>query len=87
MTTEKLNRKPKKSWKWKHIIKPIWDEKDLNTGNGLKPSVPTIILPCGPIIIVERVDILMPSKAAGDTGVRIELVSVYGCSAKTELDR
>ena len=28
-----------KSWKWKHILKPIWDEKDLYTGNGLIPSV------------------------------------------------
>ena len=29
--------KPKanKIWKWKHILKPIWDEKDLYTGNGL----------------------------------------------------
>ena len=38
--------KPKanKSWKWKHILKPIWDEKDLYTGNSLTLSVPTIIL-------------------------------------------
>ena len=38
--------KPKanKSWKWKHILKPIWDEKDLNiyTGNGITPSVPPL---------------------------------------------
>ena len=35
--------KPKanKSWKWKHILKPIWNEKDLYTGNGLTPSVST----------------------------------------------
>ena len=41
--------KPKanKSWKWKHILKPIWDEKDLYTGSGLKPSGSTIILPSG----------------------------------------
>ena len=64
------------SWKSKYIIKPIWDEKDLYTGNGLTPSVPTIILPCDPIALVERLDILMASKAAGNTGVRIELVSV-----------
>ena len=39
--------KPKanKSQKGKHILKPIWDDKDLYTGNGLTPSVPTIILP------------------------------------------
>ena len=37
--------KPKanKSWKWKRILKPIWDDKDLYTGNGLTTSVPAII--------------------------------------------
>ena len=49
--------KPKanKNWKWKHIIKPIWDEKDLYTGNGLTPSDPTIILTCGPISLVRKI--------------------------------
>ena len=70
--------KPKanKCWKWKHILKPIWDEKDLYTGNGLTSSILTIILPCNPIALVERLDILTASKAAGNTGVRNELVSV-----------
>ena len=62
--------KPKanKSWKWKHILKPIWNERDLYTGNGLIPSVPIITLLCDPIALVERLDILMASKAAGNTG-------------------
>ena len=70
--------KPKanKSWKRKHILKSIWDEKDLYTGNGITPSVPIIILPCDSIALVERLDILMACKAAGNTGVRNELVSV-----------
>ena len=70
--------KPKanKSWKWKHIFKSIWDAKNLHTGNGLIPSVPVITLPCDPIALVERLDILMASKAAGNTGVRNELVSI-----------
>ena len=67
--------KANESWKWKQILKPIWDEKDLYTGNDLTPSVRTI-LPCDPILLVERLDILMASKAAGNTGVRNELVSV-----------
>ena len=71
-TKPKANR----SWKRKHIFKPIWDEKDLYTGNGITPSVPTIILPCDPIALVERLDILMANKVAGNTGVRNELVSV-----------
>ena len=70
--------KPKanKSWKWKYILKQIWDEKDVYTGNGITPSINTIILPCDPIAHVERLDILMASKAAGNTGSRNELVSV-----------
>ena len=69
--------KPKvnKSWKWRHILKPIWDEKDLYTGKGLTAALPTIILPSDPIALVQRQDILMASKAAGNTGVRNELVS------------
>ena len=70
--------KPKanKSWKLKHILKPIRDEKDLNTENSITPSVPAINLPCDHIALVERLGILMASKAAGKTGVRNELVSV-----------
>ena len=70
--------KPKanKSLKWKHILKPIWNEKDLYTGSRLTPSIPTIILPWDTIALVERLDILMARKAAGNTGVRNELVSV-----------
>ena len=65
-----------KSWKWKHILKPIWEENDLYEGNGLTPSVPIIILPCDNIALVERLDILMASTAAENTGVRNELLSV-----------
>ena len=45
--------KPKanESWKWKHILKPIWYEKDPYTVNSLTPSIPTIILPCDPIAL------------------------------------
>ena len=66
---DECETKPKanKSWKWKHILKPARDERNLYTGNGITPSVPTIILPCDPIAIVERLDILMASKAAGNT--------------------
>ena len=77
-SNDESETKPKanQSWKWKHILKPIWDEKDIYTGNGITPSVPTIILPCDPIALVEILDILIARKAAGNTGVRNELVSV-----------
>ena len=65
-TKSKANR----SRKWKHILKPIWDEKDLNTGNGITSSLPTIILPCYHTALVVRLDILMESKAAANTGVK-----------------
>ena len=70
--------KPKanKSWKKRHILKPIWDENDLYTGISLKPSVSTIILPSDPVAHAERLYILMASKAAGNTGVRNEFVSL-----------
>ena len=76
--SDECETKPKanKSWKWKHILKPIWGKKDMHTGNGITPSVLIIILPCDRIALVERLDILMASKAAGNTGVRHELVSV-----------
>ena len=50
--------------------------KDLYTGNDLTLSVPVIILPCDPIALVERFDILMASKAVGNTGVGNDLVSI-----------
>ena len=48
-------------------IKTNLDENDLYTGNGLTPSVPSIILTLDPLALV---DILMASKPAGNTGVR-----------------
>ena len=59
-----------------HTLKPIWDEKYLRTGNGITPSLPPIVVPCDPIALVERLDILMASKTPGNTGVKNELVSV-----------
>ena len=50
--------------------------KDLYTGNGIIPSVPTIILPCDPFAPVERLYILMASKTAANTGIKNGLVSV-----------
>ena len=76
MTKVKQNRKLSKSGQWKHILKPIWEEKDLYTGNGLIPSVSVITLPCDPIALVERLDIMMASKAAENTGIRNNLVSI-----------
>ena len=75
---DESENKPKanRSWKWKHILKPIWNEKELYTGQDLTPLDATIILLSDPVALVERLDILMASKAAGNTVVRNELVAV-----------
>ena len=46
------------------------------TGKGLTATLPTIILPSDPIALLDILDILMATEAAGNTGVRNELVSV-----------
>ena len=76
--SDESETKPKanRCWKWKHILKPIWDEKDIYTGNGITRSLRIIILPCDPIAHVERLNILMSSKATGKTEVRNKLISV-----------
>ena len=53
---DEIEYKPKanRSWKWKDILKPHWDEKDLYTENGVTPSISTIILQCDPIARVEK---------------------------------
>ena len=39
--------KANKSWKWRHILKPIWEQKDLNTGDGIPLSFyPVIQMHC-----------------------------------------
>ena len=60
MTKVKLNRNSK-SWKWKHILKPIWNKRELFTGNGITTSVLAIILPHDHIALVEGLDILLAS--------------------------
>ena len=62
-TKPKANKKARNG----NTLKPIWDEKDLYTGNGLIPSVPVFTLPCDPIALEERLDMLMASKVTGNT--------------------
>src|SRR6218665_2647889 len=62
--------KPKssKSLKYKQIIKPIWDTK---VGKGV-----AIVIPQDPNALVEMLSLRMASFAAGNTGVRNEIVSI-----------
>src|SRR6218665_1222807 len=62
--------KPKspKSQKYKQIIKPIWDTK---VGKGV-----AVVIPQNPNALVEMLSLQMASFAAGNTGVRNEIVSI-----------
>ena len=66
--------KASKGWKWKYLLKDIWNERGQFSGEGVQP--PTVILPSDPNALLERLDLLMASKVAGNTGVRNELISV-----------
>jgi len=58
-----------KGYKYKVIIKPIWEDF---YGRGLK----TVVIPSSPDALVDRLQLLLASKAGGNTGVRNELVSI-----------
>src|SRR6218665_2850927 len=60
--------KSSKSQKYKQIIKPIWDTK---VGKGV-----AIVIPKNPNALVEMFSLRMASFAAGNTGVRNEIVSI-----------
>jgi len=65
-------KKPKssKGYKYNAIIKPIWH--DLYSGEGLR----TTVIPSDPHALLNRLELLMASQKAGNTGVRNELVSI-----------
>ena len=68
------NPRPKssKSLKWNNVVKDIWDNKDSFQGTGTKP----VVIPSNPNALLERLDLLMASREAGNTGTRNELVSI-----------
>ena len=51
-------------------IKRIWSERDKYEGKGV------VIIPSDPNALLDRLDLLMASKGAGNTGVRNEIVSI-----------
>ena len=82
-----MKSKSSKGQKYKEIIKPIWDDiysgySYLSSGNGVKRSETTLsaakttVIPSDPNALIERLDLLLASKQAGNTGVRNELVSI-----------
>ena len=68
------NPRPKssRSWKWTNVVKDIWSNRKTYEGQGTK----TIVIPSDSNALLERLDLLMASKEAGNTGTRNELVSI-----------
>jgi hypothetical protein len=62
-----LKPKSSRSYKWNNVIKPVWNK---HIGKGL------VVIPSDPKALAERLEVLMASKAAGNTGVRNEVVSI-----------
>ena len=62
--------KSNRGYKWKNILKGIWDNKEHYTGSGLT------FIPSDPNALLERLDLLLASQDAGHTGVGNELTSI-----------
>ena len=56
--------------KWTRILKTIWDNRKEYEGSGV------IVIPNDPNTLLERLDLLLASQEAGNTGVGNELVSI-----------
>ena len=66
--------KSSRSYKWKNIVKDIWDNRSGYEVQG--SGTATVVIPSDPNALVERLDLLMSSRKAGHTGTRNELVSI-----------
>ena len=56
----------------KKLLRRIW--KDRSQYEGIDT---TVVIPSDPEALLDRLDILLASKATGNTGVRNEIVSIY----------
>ena len=62
--------KSNKSWKWNNLLSQIWSKRDKYEGKGV------VIIPSDANALLDRLDLLMASKGAGNTGVGNEIVSI-----------
>ena len=65
--------KSSRGCKWRKILSNIWTNRRNYEGQGIAP---TVVIPADPHALADRLELLLASKAAGNTGVRNELVSV-----------
>ena len=68
--SESRTPKANKLWQWNHLLKQIWSETDKYEGRGV------VVIPSDPNALLDRLDLLMASKGAGNTGVGNEIVSI-----------
>ena len=80
--TMSRNNDPTNPWpkssrgkKWTNIVGDIWSRYK-NQEEGEVQGTGTVVLPCDPNALIERLDLLMASRDAGNTGTRNELVSI-----------
>ena len=62
--------KSNRGYKWKNILRNIWDKREHYTGSGLT------VIPSDPNALLERLDLLLATQDAGHTGVGNELTSI-----------
>ena len=60
-----------KGQKWKRLLGPIWQKRKEYEGKGV------VVIPSDSNTLLERLDLLLSSKEAGQTGVGNELVRVF----------
>jgi len=65
--------KSSRGWKWKNLLRRICRDRSQYVGQGIGT---TVVIPSDPDALLDRLDILLTSKAAGNTGVRNEIVSI-----------
>ena len=58
--------KSSKSWKWANVVRDIWMNIKTDEGKGTK----TIVIPSDRNGLLDRLDLLIASKEAGNTGTR-----------------
>ena len=63
-------------YKWKNIISLIWAERTAGKGVERTAGKGVVVIPSDPNALLERLDLLLASQEAGNTGVRNELVSI-----------
>ena len=67
---ENKRQKSRKGYKWNTILSDIWKNRKKYEGSGV------IVIPSDPNALLEKLDLLLASQEAGNTGVVNKLVSI-----------